>query len=93
MPRRAASSTDKSFKVPSYESALEEGAEAATSMMMREIDNAIDREGGLPSRFAERKETLTYGADQSEMATSGLYTPMKPGETVSYTHLTLPTSV
>ena len=80
MPRRAASSTDKSFKVPSYESALEEGAEAAASMMMREIDNAIDREGGLPSRYTIRKETLAYGADQSVLATSGLYTPMKSEE-------------
>ena len=87
MPRRAASSTNKIFTIPSYRESLAEEADVDASVMMQRTDNAIGQGGGLPSRYVDRKEILAYGADQTGMATSGLYTPM----TVSYTHLTLPT--
>ena len=77
MPRRAASSTNKIFTIPSYRESLAEEADVDVSVMMQRTDNAIDQEGGLPSRYVDRKETLAYGADQTGMATSGLYTPMR----------------
>ena len=77
MPRRAASSTNKIFTIPSYRESLAEEADVDASVMMQRTDNAIGQESSLPSRYVDRKETLAYGADQTGMATSGLYTPMK----------------